>query len=70
MCADITMCPGTGCPIKEECYRFTAYTSEFMQSYFFEPPFEKKDGIITCKMYWGQNAESVWKQLKDITNDK
>jgi hypothetical protein len=68
--SDITMCPGTDCPVKEKCYRFTANTSEFMQSYFFTPPFEIKDGVFTCEMYWGENAESIWKQLKDITDDK
>jgi hypothetical protein len=68
--SDITMCPGTDCPVKEKCYRFTANASEFIQSYFFEPPFEEKDGVFTCEMYWGENAESIWNKLKDITDDK
>ena len=63
---DITMCPGTGCPQKEKCYRFTAKPSEYMQSYFMEPPI--KDG--KCDMYWGENAESIWNQLKDIMKDE
>lgn len=68
--ADISMCPGTGCPVKEKCYRFTATASEFMQSYFFEPPFEIVDNAFTCEMYWGEQADAIWKQLKDITDDK
>jgi len=68
--ADITMCSGIACPVKERCYRFTATTSEFRQSYFFQPPFEVKDGVVTCEMYWGGNAESIWNKLKDITDDK
>ena len=70
MCADISKCSGEDCPIKEKCYRFTAPTSEFMQSYFFKPPLEIKDGVFTCEMYWGEQADAIWKQLKDITDDK
>jgi hypothetical protein len=62
---DITMCPGTNCPFKESCYRFTAKPNEY-QSYFIEPPFKGDD----CKMYWGDNAEMILKQLKDIMKDE
>ena len=61
--ADITMCPGTDCPHKESCYRYTARANEFRQAYFTEPPI--KDG--KCDMYWGKNAEEVLNQLKEIT---
>ena len=63
---DITMCLGTKCPYKESCYRFTAKPSEYMQSYFMKPPI--KDG--KCEMYWGDNAQSVWSQLKEIVKPK
>ena len=68
--ADITKCSGKDCPVKEKCSRFTAEDSEYGQSYFVDPPFEIVDNGFTCDMYWGQNAENVWKQLKDITNGK
>ena len=61
---DITMCKGTDCPQKENCYRFTATPSEYWQSYFIDPPI--KDG--KCDLYWGENAENIWNQLKDIVN--
>lgn len=61
---DITMCEGTGCPVKESCYRFTAEPNEFRQSYFATPPF--KDG--KCALYWGENQEAIWDQLKSIVN--
>jgi hypothetical protein len=32
--ADITMCRGDLCSIKEQCYRFTATPNERQQSYF------------------------------------
>jgi hypothetical protein len=60
--ADITMCLGTNCPQKETCYRFTAKPNEYRQSYFIEPPF--KEG--KCEMYWGENAEAIFNQLKEI----
>ena len=63
---DITMCPGTDCPQREKCYRFTAKPSEYMQSYFMKAPI--KDG--KCDMYWGENAESIWNQLKEIMRDE
>ena len=68
--SDITMCPGTDCPVKEKCYRFTAPKSEFMQSYFFEAPGKTEDDKFTCDMYWGENNELIWNQLKDIVNGK
>lgn len=60
---DISMCKGTDCPHKENCYRFTAKPSEY-QSYFAEPPIE--DG--KCDYYWGDNAQSIWKRLDDTIN--
>jgi hypothetical protein len=63
---DITMCPGTNCPQREKCYRFTAKPDEYWQSYFIDPPI--KDG--KCDLYWGENAESIWNQLKDIMKDE
>jgi hypothetical protein len=60
------MCVGTGCPYKEKCYRYTAKPSEFRQSWFMEVPI--KDG--ECEMFWGENAEAVWNQLKDIVKGK
>ena len=59
--ADITMCTGEGCPLKESCYRFTAEKSDFMQSYFFTPPVDGK----SCERSW----DSIYKQLKNITNE-
>jgi len=63
--ADITMCTGEGCPLKENCYRFTAEASKYMQSYFLTPPFDGK----TCEMYWGKQSESIYNQLKNITDE-
>jgi hypothetical protein len=63
---DITMCPGTNCPQREKCYRFTAKPDEYWQSYFIDPPI--KDG--KCDLYWGENADNIWNQLKDIMRNE
>ena len=44
---DITMCKGTNCHLKEQCYRFTANRS-MLQSYFAKPPI--KNG--KCSHFW------------------
>lgn len=61
--ADITMCSGKGCPVANKCYRYTA-TPGIYQSYFSAVPFNGS----SCDMYWGENEESIFEQLKDITN--
>jgi hypothetical protein len=63
--ADITMCSGDNCKIKDSCYRYTAKRS-FWQSMFKTPPL-KEDG--TCEMFWGDNADYIYGQLKEIVKD-
>lgn len=64
--SDITKCKGTDCPVKENCYRYTAKANELWQSYFVEPPI--KDG--KCEMFWGENNEQIDQMLKDIVSGK
>ena len=45
---DISMCTGGKCPQKNQCYRHTAFPSEYRQSYFCDPPY-KMDG---CPYFW------------------
>jgi hypothetical protein len=61
---DITMCKGTDCPLKENCYRFTAKSDDVYQSYFVDPPI--KDG--KCDMFWGETQKEILNQLKNIVN--
>lgn len=44
---DITMCDGKGCPLKQNCYRFTAKPNE-RQSYFAEAPWERDGRSKYC----------------------
>ena len=51
--ADITMCEGAGCTLKENCYRFTATPCEYRQSYFVNIP------VVTC-YHGGQDCDEYW----------
>ena len=67
---DISMCSGKDCPVRDDCYRFTAIPTQYGQSYFMDVPGKTINGKFTCEMYWGKNAEAIWNQLKDITDGK
>lgn len=43
--ADITMCTGGYCTMKQTCYRFKATPNMFGQAYFKNPPY---DGVHEC----------------------
>lgn len=51
--ADITMCHGNDCPLKNKCYRYTAYASPYWQSIFTEIHY--KDG--KCKYFWDNKGK-------------
>ena len=64
--SDITKCHGFDCPVKEKCKRYTAKSSELWQAYFLETPYEKTDNSFRCDMYWGEDAEAIWRDLNDV----
>lgn len=45
---DISMCPGTNCPLKEQCYRYTATPNEQRQSYLAQAPVKADE---TCDLF-------------------
>ena len=47
---DIAKCEGTGCSLRETCYRFTATPSEFRQSYFLNVPYNEETN--SCEYEW------------------
>ena len=63
--ADMTLCKGINCPMKEQCKRYTSTPNPLYQSYFTESPI--KDG--KCEMFWGDKADEIMEQLKTITNE-
>lgn len=68
--ADITKCSGEGCPVKEQCYRFTAKANEHWQSVFVDVPGYWYEEKWKCDMYWGETQDLIYKQLTDIVNGK
>ena len=53
--ADIAMCKGDRCTMKETCYRYKAKVNEYGQSYFAEAPHKDKvdeDNNTICGHYW------------------
>ena len=52
---DIAKCEGTGCSLKETCYRFTATPSEFRQSYFLNIPYNEE--TKTCEYEWKRDIK-------------
>lgn len=58
--ADITKCKGINCPIRDNCYRYTARDSGFYQSWFVDDNVGKiVDNKFSCDVYW---------KVKEITN--
>lgn len=63
---DITKCSGEGCPVKTKCKRFSTVGS-YYQTYFVESPLVvDQKGVVSCDMFWGENAENVFKNLQNI----
>lgn len=54
---DISKCLGTGCPLKETCYRYIAPEDE-MQSWVLGVPFKNGE----CKLYWKIKIEKNGRQ--------
>ena len=68
--ADIAMCKSIDCPIKEQCYRYTAPESKFWQSYFIEQPgkyqnpSKPKIEEFECEYYW-ENGKKISSHRED-----
>ena len=68
---DYCMCQGGDCPVKDQCYRFTANPDSYMQSYFLEPPYLKQAERIAFHTNHPKNhAPGEWfYQLEGINKD-
>lgn len=62
---DITMCKGDNCPLKDQCFRYTAKPSEY-QSYFVNTPYKIKNNEFKCNYLWTDNNQRVLNQLESI----
>jgi hypothetical protein len=48
--ADIAKCEGTGCPLKDTCYRYRALAGDYWQSWLAKVPYDHQTD--TCDQYW------------------
>lgn len=64
---DISMCEGNFCPLKLNCYRYTAKPDEIGQTYFSNPPYKMSMilddndlslGVVTtaCAYFWNNKT--------------
>jgi len=60
--ADISKCRGEGCPKKDRCYRYTAPSNMYRQSYM-SPP-RKEDG--SCDEYWPNDLKEYIVELPEF----
>ena len=51
------MCNGENCPLKENCYRYTAEPNPYRQSYFKTPPYNKEED--KCKYLYPMYTTNV-----------
>lgn len=61
---DITMCEGTGCARRAQCYRHTATPTPERQSFFGKPPYTEHglDKWQRCDYFW---SNCDWEQVAD-----
>ena len=59
---DISKCPGTDCPMRDSCYRYTAESNGLWQAYFTKAPVELDwDGRMVCEYHWPNKQEKYEK---------
>lgn len=54
--SDLTMCKGTDCPLKDNCYRNTAIINPWRQSFFVLVPYNKEKN--SCDNFWFDDASA------------
>jgi hypothetical protein len=59
--ADITMCVGTDCPMKNNCYRHTANANEYRQYYFIDVPLKEDK---SCDEFWDDERHKTIRRTK------
>ena len=63
---DISMCKSQTCPLKENCYRYTAKPG-FWQSYAEFEYVELPDGKVECDYFWDNKG---YKKDESLQNKK
>lgn len=66
---DYSLCKGDGCLLAFRCRRFTEKPSS-QQYYFTDAPYKIVNDALHCDYFWGETQDSIYEQLKDITDAK
>lgn len=69
--ADIAMCTDKTCPMKYECYRFTAPWNPFRQSVLADSP--REEGKFYCSEFWdntGRTLDVKFREYEKIEDGK
>lgn len=61
------MCKGDNCPLKDQCFRYTAKPSEY-QSYFVNTPYKIKSNKFKCEYLWADNNQAIIDNINSILN--
>lgn len=60
--ADITMCKGTNCPFKDDCYRYTANENPYSQEWYMFVHYEKETN--SCTEYWADERHKILRRAE------
>jgi hypothetical protein len=66
--ADIAMCRDKKCPMKYDCYRFTAPENPWRQSFFAESP--REEGKFYCDQFWNNTGHTLDVKFREYEKEK
>jgi hypothetical protein len=67
--ADIAMCQDKKCPMKYDCYRFTAPWNPFRQTILAESPREE-DIMDYCQSFWDNTGRTLDVKFREYEKEK
>ena len=65
--SDISMCRDKKCPMKLDCYRYTAPENPWRQSFFAESP--REEGKSYCDQFWDNTGRTLDVKFREYEKD-
>jgi hypothetical protein len=66
--ADIAMCQDKKCPMKHDCYRFTAPWNPFRQTVLSESP--REEGKFYCNEFWDNTGRTLDVKFREYEKEE
>jgi hypothetical protein len=63
-------CKGDGCLAAYRCKRHTEYMSDDSQPVFTDAPYRVVNNTLHCDMFWGEQSENIFENLKNVMDGK